>query len=175
MRSAGSARLSRRRSAPVRAAPAAEVKALAERASAQLTATFPAAWRQRTDDADLDLVDLTLDRLDAAVSSGQWRLAEQARLEAYAFIEFGPELKLRSFDPGLAFDIEGLVWFGARGERGLAQLIARHAPRDQFRATRLALDDSLRNARATLGEESAGSRSSRTRRSSCSARGSRRC
>jgi high-affinity iron transporter len=134
------------------AAPAPEVEALAERATGALTATFPASWKQRTDDADLDLVDVTLDRLDAAVSSGQWHLAEQARLEAYAFIEFGPELKLRSFDPGLAFDIEGLVWFGARGERGLAELIARRASRDEFRATRLALDETLRNARATLGE-----------------------
>jgi high-affinity iron transporter len=135
-----------------RAAPEARVRRLAGGATAQLRAAFPAGWRRRTDDADLDLVAVTLDRLDAAVSSGQWKLAEQARLEAYAFVEFGPELKLRSFDPGLAFDIEGLIWFGARGEPGLAQLIARHAPRARFRATRLALDEALRNARATLGE-----------------------
>ena len=135
-----------------RAAPEATVKGLADGMTRDLEATFPAAWKQRTDDADLDLVDLTLTRLDAAVSSGQWKLAEQARLEVYAFIEFGPELKLRSFDPGLAFDIEGLVWFGARGHRGLAELIAGHADREQFRPTRLALDETLRNARATLGE-----------------------
>jgi high-affinity iron transporter len=72
------------------AAPQDEVKATAAAAAAQLRATFPPAWRKRTDDADLDLVAVTLDRLDAAVSSGQWKLAEQARLEAYAFIEFGP-------------------------------------------------------------------------------------
>jgi high-affinity iron transporter len=135
-----------------RAAPAGRVERLADGASATLRGMYPPAWKQRTDDADLDLVDVTLDRLDAAVSSGQWKLAEQARLEAYAFIEFGPELKLRSFDPGLAFDIEGFIWFGARGERGLAELIAHHAPRDEFRSSRLALDEALRNARATLGE-----------------------
>jgi high-affinity iron transporter len=133
------------------AAPEARVKALASGATAQLKAAFPAAWKQRTDDADLDLVDVTLDRLDAAVSSGQWRLAEQARLEAYAFIEFGPERKLQSFDPGLAFDIEGLVWFGARGHRGLAELIAHHAPREQFRPTRLALDRGRRSATGRAG------------------------
>ena len=135
-----------------RATPHAVVEREVEQATDALDQASPAAWRKRTDDADFDLIDVTLDQLDAAVSSGQWRLAEQARLSAYAFVEFGPELKLRSFDPGLAFDIEGLIWFGARGHQGLAELIAGRGDREAFRETRLALDESLRNARATLGE-----------------------
>jgi hypothetical protein len=35
-------------------------------------------------------------------------------------------------------------------------LIARHAPREQFRPTRLALDETLRDARATLATRRAG-------------------
>ena len=132
----------------------ASVEGEVERATGALTGGFPAAWKKRTDDADFDLIDVTLDQLDAAVSSGQWRLAEQARLEAYAFIEFGPELKLRSFDPGLAFDIEGLIWFGARGHAGLAELIAtprrarRSSARRAWRSTRACATRRRRSARA---------------------------
>ena len=38
--------------------------------------------------------------------------AEQARLSTYAFFEFGPEIKLRAFDPQLVAQVEGLVWYG---------------------------------------------------------------
>ena len=55
--------------------------------------------------------------MEAAVNAGEPQTAEQARLTAYAFFEFGPEIKLRAFDPGLALEVEGLIWYGARGER----------------------------------------------------------
>ena len=57
-------------------------------------------WQEPTDESDYDLIALTLDRMEAAVGAGQYRQAEQARLEAYAFFEFGPERRLKSFDPG---------------------------------------------------------------------------
>ena len=41
-----------------------------------------------------------------------------------------------AFDPGLAADVEGLIWFGARGKPGLAELIAGHAPRREVHETR---------------------------------------
>ena len=85
---------------------------------------MPKAWTEKTDESDYDLIGLTLDRMEAAAGAGQYRQAEQARLEAYAFFEFGPERRLRSFDPGLALDIEGLIWFGADGQDGLATQIA---------------------------------------------------
>ncbi len=126
-----------------------QVEATAETA---LKAAMPKAWTEPTDESDYDLIALTLDRMEAAVGAGQYRQAEQARLEAYAFFEFGPERRLRSFDPGLALDIEGLIWFGAAGQDGLATQIANRAPRREIRETRLALDTKLGDAAATLGD-----------------------
>ena len=105
-----------------------------------------------TDESDYDLIAITLDRMEAAAGAGQFRQAEQARLEAYAFFEFGPERRLKAFDPGLALDVEGLVWFGSHGTPGLAKLIDRRAPRREIHETRLALDERLADAAATLGD-----------------------
>jgi high-affinity iron transporter len=128
------------------------VQKVADTATAQLTAAMPKPWTEKTDESDYDLIGLTLDRMEAAAGAGQYRQAEQARLEAYAFFEFGPERRLRSFDPGLALDVEGLIWFGAHGQDGLATLIAKRAPRRAIRETRLALDTKLGDAAATLGD-----------------------
>ena len=130
----------------------AQVQATAAKATSALTAAMPKAWTQKTDESDYDLINLTLDRMEAAIGAGQYRQAEQARLEAYAFFEFGPERRLNSFDPGLALDVEGLIWFGAKGKEGLATLIAKRAPRREIRETRLELDKQLADAAATLGD-----------------------
>ncbi len=129
-----------------------EVQARTDRLEDALDATFPSAWKEATDDSDFDLIQLTLDRMEAAIGAGQFGQAEQARLEAYAFFEFGPERRLQGFDPALTNDIEGLIWFGARDEEGLATLIADHANRRDVRPTRLALDEALSDAQATLGD-----------------------
>ena len=113
---------------------------------------MPKSWQEPTDESDYDLIALTLDRMEAAVGAGQYRQAEQARLEAYAFFEFGPERRLKSFNPGLALDIEGLIWFGAQDHEGLAKLIADRAQRREVHETRLALDELLGDAAATLGD-----------------------
>ena len=151
------------------------VTALTKRREEALEATMPKAWQEPTDESDYDLIALTLDRMEAAVGAGQYRQAEQARLEAYAFFEFGPERRLKSFDPGLALDVEGLIWFGAMDEKGLAELIADRAPRREIHETRLVLDKRLEDAAATLGDSANTTPSSRTRRSSSSARASRAC
>jgi high-affinity iron transporter len=130
----------------------AQVEKLAAQADAALKAAMPKAWTEKTDESDYDLIGLTLDRMEAAAGAGQYRQAEQARLEAYAFFEFGPERRLRSFDQGLALDIEGLIWFGGAGQDGLAKQIAQRAPRREIRETRLVLDGKLRDAAATLGD-----------------------
>ena len=75
-------------------------------------------------EADFDLIEISLDQMEAAVSASEREQAEQARLSAYAFFEFGPEIKLRAFDPALVAEVEGLMWYGARGVDGLAELIA---------------------------------------------------
>ena len=102
--------------------------------------------------------------------------AEQARLEAYAFFEFGPERRLKAFDPGLAIEVEGLIWFGARDKPGLAELIAKRAARragarDAARPRRGA---GRRRRDAGRQREQGDGRDER-RRSSCSARAWRRC
>ena len=114
---------------------------------------MPAAWEKPTDDSDYDLIALTLDRMEAAVGAGQRRQAEQARLEAYAFFEFGPERRLKSIDPGLATDIEGpdLVRRQGRARPRRADLQgrrrgARCAPRGSRSTT------SSRTRAATLGD-----------------------
>ena len=132
--------------------PAEDVEALTDRIEDALAAVMPKAWQEPNDESDYDLIALTLDRMEAAVGAQQYQQAEQARLEAYAFFEFGPERRLKSFEPGLATDIEGLIWFGALGEEGLAKLIADRAPRRDVHATRIVLDQKLADAAATLGD-----------------------
>jgi high-affinity iron transporter len=128
------------------------VERVAGRAQDELESAMPAVWKKQTDESDYDLIALTLDRMQAAAGAGQYRQAEQARLEAYAFFEFGPERRLKAFDQGLALDVEGLIWFGAHGTDGLATLIGRRAPGREIRETRRALDVKLADAAATLGD-----------------------
>lgn len=129
-----------------------DVKTLTDRAQNQLAAAFPKAWKETSDESEFDLIDLTLDRVETAVAAGQYGAAEQARLEAYAFFEFGPEQRLLPFDPNLAADIEGLIWFGAQDTAGLANLIAQKAPIARVKESRLVLDEALDDAQATLGD-----------------------
>lgn len=130
----------------------AQVERVTAQAENALKAAMPPKWTEETDESDYDLIALTLDRMEAAAGAGQYRQAEQARLEAYAFFEFGPERRLRSFDPGLALDVEGLIWFGTAGQEGLAKQIAQRAPRRAIRETRLVLDQKLADSAATLGD-----------------------
>jgi high-affinity iron transporter len=132
--------------------PLEDVEAAHQRVSDTLDAIFPDQWKESSDEADYDLVDISLDQLEAAVSAGAPEQAEQARLSAYGFFEFGPEPKLQAFDPNLVLKIEGLVWYGASGEAGLAQLIADNASIAEVRETRAALDEALNEARAKTGE-----------------------
>jgi len=131
---------------------AGEVEKVEDRIDDALRGIMPKAWTEPTDESDYDLIALTLDRMEAAVGAGQYRQAEQARLEAYAFFEFGPERRLKSFDQGLALTVEGLIWFGADDRDGLATLIADRAPRREIRETRVQLDERLGDAAATLGD-----------------------
>ena len=133
------------------------VEAAHDRARAIVDGLFPAEWLESNDEADYDLIQISLDQMEAAVSAGERDQAEQARLTAYAFFEFGPEIKLRAFDPGLTAEVEGLIWYGARGVDGLAEQIAGDRPITDIKDTRLVLDEALDEAKAKTGEgESAG-------------------
>ena len=89
------------------------------RPATRSTAIFPDEWKESDTEADFDLVAISLDQMEAAVNAGEREQAEQARLSAYAFFEFGPERLLRRLDPQLTTEIEGLIWYGARGTEGL--------------------------------------------------------
>jgi high-affinity iron transporter len=133
-------------------APQEQLDAAAEQALAEFERISPDEWSEGGDEADYELVDISLDQLEAAVGAGQYQAAEQARLAAYGFFEFGPELKLRAFDTQLALEIEGLIWYGASGDKGLANLVADNAPLSDIRETRLDLDEKLADARAITGD-----------------------
>ncbi len=135
-----------------RVAPEQEIEAAHDRAANALDFVMPEQWKESSSQSDFDLVSLTLDRMEAAIGAGRWGQAEQARLEAYAFFEFGPELTLRSLAPSIASRVEGLIWFGADGKPGLAALIANHRPRRDERETRIALDEALAEGAGTLGD-----------------------
>jgi high-affinity iron transporter len=133
-------------------APLEDVEAAHDEASDALDASFPEEWKESSTEADFDLVDISLDQMQAAAGAGEKQQAEQARLAAYGFFEFGPEQLLRALDPQLVAEIEGLVWYGARGKQGLAELIASERSVQELRETRLELDEALEEARAITGE-----------------------
>ena len=135
-----------------RVVPESEGEDLHEKITDQIDRIFPDEWKESSDEADFDLVQISLDQLVAAVGAGQKNQAEQARLTAYAFFEFGPELKLNAFDPQLVAEIEGLFWYGARGVPGLASLIQSGAPASEVRETTLVLEEALAEARDKTGE-----------------------
>ena len=121
-----------------------EIESVHETASSGFEAMAPEEWLESSSEADFDLVDISLDQMEAAVSAGEQAQAEQARLSAYAFFEFGPERLLRALDPQLTQEIEGLIWFGANDTPGLAELIAdEDTTAGDVRDTRLVLDESL--------------------------------
>ena len=133
-------------------APQEELEAARDRAAEAFERAAPQEWTEPGEEADYELVDISLDQLEAAAGAGQYGAGEQARLAAYGFFEFGPELKLRAFDPQLALKIEGLIWYGADGKQGLASLVADKAPVSEIRETRLDLDEELADARALTGD-----------------------
>jgi high-affinity iron transporter len=123
-----------------------------QRASDTIEDLLPDEWKQEDAQSDFDLIAISLDRMEAAAGAGQYAAAEQSRLEAYAFFEFGPELSLRSIAPDVVGRVEGLIWFGADGHEGLAKLIADKQPRRDVHETRLALDEALQDGAGSLGE-----------------------
>jgi high-affinity iron transporter len=132
--------------------PQEQLDAASARAAEEFERISPEEWSEGGDEADYELVEISLDQLEAAAGAGRYQEAEQARLAAYGFFEFGPELKLRAFDTQLALEIEGLIWYGAAGDKGLANLVADNAPLTEIRETRLDLDEKLADARAITGD-----------------------
>ena len=100
-------------------APEESIEAKANEALDLAEEIFPEEWKDAGAAADFDVIRTSLDRVVGAVRAGEYAKAEQARLEAYAFFEFGPEQRLRGLAPDLFVRTEGLFWYGADGFPGL--------------------------------------------------------
>ena len=127
------------------------VQATTEHALMLIGTLYPGEWREAGKTADFDVIAATLDRLQAAAAAGDWKQAEQARLEAYGVFELGPEQRLRGLAPSLFQEVEGYFWYGAEGVDGLVQLIGRRADTGELAATRAALDDALTRSEERVG------------------------
>jgi high-affinity iron transporter len=112
---------------------------------------FPEPWLEAEGSADFELIRATLNRLEHAVRAGRYGDAEQARIEAYAVFEFGPEQRLRGLAPHLFARVEGYFWYGAEGSPGLAQLLKRRSGHEEVAHTREGLDAALADAESAVG------------------------
>jgi high-affinity iron transporter len=90
--------------------------------------------------------------METAVQQGDYKLAESARLEAYAIFDFGPEPRLLAFAPDQVAHIDGLFWQGYDAQTGLAAAIALQASPQEIAAIRAELDAALAQAQLTLGD-----------------------
>ena len=128
-----------------------DVQGATDEALDLIESLYPDEWEEAGATADFDVIAATLDRLESAIAAGQFSQAEQARLEAYAFFEFGPEQRLRGLANDLFVEVEGLFWYGSDGLPGLAQLVKRKAEPEEVAETRKALDLALADAEAAVG------------------------
>ena len=131
--------------------PPEEIEAQSTEVMDGADAMFPEEWKESSEDADYDLVDISLDQMLNAINAADYEIAEQNRLSAYAFFEFGPEVKLRGFDPGLSVEIEGLFWYGARGFDGLATQIANKQSGREVQPTLVELRSAIDDAHEITG------------------------
>ncbi|WP_162909693.1 FTR1 family protein [Aggregatilinea lenta] len=88
------------------------------------------------------------------VQAGDYKTAEQVRVQAYAMFDAGPEMRLMAFSPQLGAEIDGLFWSGYGDHRGLAEALDAQAPAEEIEATRAALVGALKDAQLTIGDTS---------------------
>ena len=132
-------------------ASAEDVRETTDEALGFIDRLYPSSWKEASETADFDVIAATLDRLQAAVATGDWKQAETARLEAYGVFELGPEQRFRGLAPSLFQEVEGYFWYGAGSHDGLVQLLGRRAPDEEIAATRAGLDDALAHSEQQIG------------------------
>ncbi|HWV24055.1 MAG TPA: FTR1 family protein [Thermomicrobiales bacterium] len=119
--------------------------------SAMLSSMLPEAWTRSGGEADFDVIHSLLDQMELAANSGNWKLAESARLEAYAIYEVGAEKRLLTFAPELANRTEQLFWQGTGSISGLATALQDHAGTDEIGQIRIELNKALAEGQERLG------------------------
>lgn len=131
------------------------VQAKTDELANTLKAVMPSEWQKRDSAGDFDVIASVLDQMEQAAVTGQYELAESARLEAYAVLETGPEARLIAFAPQAIPPIEELFWYGQGEHKGLAHLISQRAPGSEIKASRQALDLQLAEAQKSLTKSGA--------------------
>jgi high-affinity iron transporter len=131
------------------------IQASADQIVALLREAMPPEWQRHDTTGDFDVIGTALDQMEAAVTAGQYDLAESARLEAYAILESGPEARLVVFAPQFKASLEDLFWYGQGQHAGLARLIDQRAPAATIKASRAALDAQLAAAQQALSTSNA--------------------
>ena len=116
-----------------------------------LQALYPSEWKDAAKTADFDVIAAALDRMEAAAASGDWGVAESARIEAYGIFELGPEQRLRGLAPSLFQGVESLFWYGSGDQDGLVRLIKAKASTAELASVRAALDAELAEAEQRIG------------------------
>jgi high-affinity iron transporter len=127
-----------------------EVQRSIDQINTALDGLFPAEWKSVNADSDIDVINSLLDQIPAAVAKREYALAESARLEAYAMLEFGIEQRLRGFAPDKAVNIESLFWAGTSDQPGLATLIGTQAALDLIKVSVAQLKLALADAQTFL-------------------------
>ena len=128
-----------------------EIKGQVDAVSGSLSGMFPEEWTRSGGDADFDVIGSVLDQMELAATSGNWKQAESARLEAYAIYEVGAEKRLLAFAPDLANRTEQLFWQGTGSMPGLAVAIQNHASKQEIASIRAELDKALAEGQERLG------------------------
>lgn len=131
------------------------VQAKTDELANTLKAVMPGEWQKRDSAGDFDVIASVLDQMEQAAVTGQYELAESARLEAYAVLETGPEARLIAFAPQAIPPIEELFWYGQGEHKGLAHLISQRSPGSEIKASRQALDLQLAEAQKSLTKSGA--------------------
>lgn len=134
---------------PSREVPAAAT-ALCDRVRDAVSSVFPGQWRRLGGDEDIDRVEAQLLRMEQAAERGDLGAADQARREAYAIFEMGPEPRLRAFAPDLVVRLESLFWAAAADGPNLVDVLSGHSSMAMVRERRLATVAALEQARAAL-------------------------
>lgn len=135
-------------------APADDLEATLKKAQNALTDELGISLARRGTTADivdevmLETRSLLSQSLSAALA-GDWKLAEQHRLEAYTTYDPELEARLMPRDPQLATDIEHLLLDGLH-EPGVKVLLDQRAPQPQLEAAYARVSDALSHAAAQL-------------------------
>lgn len=114
--------------------PKADVEALVVEATGLIESGLAVDPTANDVGASLVVIDELLTQVSTAVAAGDYATAETQRIEAYAFFETGPEVKLANQAPRLAREIEGIFWEGSGNEEGLAAMIRQEVAQEVIEA-----------------------------------------